>query len=235
MILALATPNFTVTPTLAALVVLAVLGGFMPTVFAQESGISYEYYPCSECHTKLRPSGLSKASEFHGVDLGVGAHASLYCINCHDVDSAMMKLQGGVDIAIPFIHDREDLMGTNSLCGLCHAREYQDYLQLVHGNKTMTCEGGEVYRVLGYKGVDYYLHYCSDYTNLETRPAMACVECHNPHDPVMSAPGVLPEPSHRPPPPNEDPILYGGLPVLAAGLALVALAPVVHRRASGRG
>jgi len=193
------------------------------------SPANYTFYPCSSCHATMDVSGVSKNVEIHGIDLTKGAHKGLYCVNCHSVPDVwnLKTPDGKAEIAIPGMFSHEDLMKMNKVCASCHKRTYEDYINLVHGNKTYTCPDGTVEFVKGYKGVLYAFHVCKEYKNLKTVPAKACVECHDPHDPVYRAISILPPPSERPPPPPQENIAYGTLAVAIAGMALIVVSAVL--------
>ena len=207
------------------LAVIAVLIILPQSVLLQASaGNGQDIYPCSSCHAGLPVSGVSKWSEFHGINLTTGAHRGLYCVNCHVPDTAMMKLRGGVDIKVLGLHSHEELMETNRACATCHPRTYMDYLHYAHGNTTFKCaSGGEEYRIVGYKNVTYIYHACNDYHNLTLAHPKACVECHNPHDPVVYPLNILPKQSDRPEPPDQTPIAIGGILSGALGLTMIGL------------
>nr|WP_236698103.1 hypothetical protein [Pyrodictium occultum] len=180
----------------------------------------YQIYPCTKCHAAMNLPGNRKVVPFHGINLTKGAHRGLVCSNCHRPPT-MINLVGGAKVYIPGPHSRDKLMETNKVCAVCHPREYRDYINLVHGNKTFVCQGGKVVKVKGYKGVIYNFHICPSYKDLKTVPARACVECHDPHNPVLKALNILPEPSFRPPPPNESSVTYGNIAAVVGGLILV--------------
>ncbi len=181
-------------------------------------------YPCTKCHVALKLSGNVKESAFHNITLKGDAHSGLFCSNCH-VPPYMIELRGGVLVYIPGYHDRSLVMETNKLCSTCHPREYRDYINLVHGNKTFVCSNGSTIVVKGYKGVAYLFHLCPNgYRNLTTVPARACVECHDPHTPSYRPLPPLPQPSERPPPPPEDSVTIANVAVLAASMILVGYA-----------
>ena len=188
--------------------------------YAQQNPAAW--YPCTKCHTPFfKVNATVKVSAVHGIDLTVGAHRGLYCSNCH-VPPTMIQLRGGGRVYIPGLHNRTQLIEASKVCAVCHPREWEDWLHLVHGNKTYTCPGGKVVYVIGYKGIRYPFHICPHgYKNLKTIPARACVECHNPHDPVYKPLGPLPRPSTRPPPPDETNYLLGMTATVIAGLALI--------------
>jgi hypothetical protein len=146
----------------------------------------------------------------------------------------MQQLVGDVEVKIPGLHPTEELLELAKTCRVCHVRVVEDYMLLVHGNKTMKCPGGEAVKVKGYKGVVYDFHVCPEYRNLETLPARACVECHNPHNPTLPALNPLPEPSRRPPPPEQLGIVIGALAASITGVVLVAVALLVPKPAPGR-
>ena len=173
-----------------------------------EAGGGAEFYPCRTCHAALNLTGDRKAVPFHGIDLTEGAHAGLVCSSCH-VAPLMEELVGGVEVRIPGLHSQEELVELYRVCQTCHARVVEDYLLLVHGNKTMRCPGGESVKVRGYKGVVYDFYVCPEYRNFETVPARACVQCHNPHNPTMPALEPLPLPSTRPPAPEQPGMVVG--------------------------
>ena len=208
---------------LAALAALAVLP---VTALAQ-----YPYYPCITCHQALNVTGMVRSEPFHNISLEVGAHRGLYCSNCH-VAPLMMELVGGIEIRVKGVHNTSQLMETNKLCATCHPREYEDYVRLVHGNKTFTCPGGSVELVKGYKGVVYNFHVCPEYRNLTTVPAKACVECHNPHDPTMPPASILPTPSWRPAPPDQTGVAASTVAVLFGSILVLGLA--AHQARSRR-
>ncbi len=189
---------------------------------------NYTFYPCTKCHATMKVTGIAKTVPIHNIDLTKGAHRGLYCANCHSVPDVwnLKTPDGKVEIAIPGMMNHEDLMKLNKVCATCHPRTYEDYVNLVHGNKTYTCPNGTVEFVKGYKGVLYTFHICPEYKNLKTVPAKACVECHDPHDPVYHAISILPPPSVRPPPPDETSIAYGTLAVAIAGMALIIASAV---------
>ncbi len=202
------------------------------TILARASEEAGKFYPCINCHRAMDLTGQRKSVKLHDINLTLGAHRGLYCSNCH-VPPIMQELLGGSEVYIPGLHSRDQLMETNKVCAVCHPREYKDYELLVHANKTLICNEGESVKLIGYKGVDYVFHICPDYTNLSTVPAKACVECHNPHDPLMPPPNILPEPSTRPPPPREDSIALGGLAAVLGGIILIVSAFAVPRRRRG--
>ncbi len=203
---------------LLPLLLLAV-AALSPLVLAASSG-GQEVYPCSQCHAYIAVSGQSRANEFHGIDLAEGAHAGLYCSNCHQAPQVDL-LVGDVNISIPGLHPRDSLMGLNRVCASCHADIYADYRVHAHGNQTYLCNDGVAEMVEGYKGVGYWFHLCPEYVDLKVAPARACVECHNPHAPTMLAPSILPGPSDRPSPPDESGIALGGVVAVFVGLALI--------------
>ncbi|ALU12012.1 hypothetical protein EYM_07130 [Ignicoccus islandicus DSM 13165] len=179
-------------------------------------------YPCTYCHLNMKVNGNVKVSEVHKVDLSKGAHAGLYCSNCHEVDNPM-KLKNG-EIVIPMnLATREEKMKYNTLCAQCHPRTFSDYQKLVHGNKTMTCDGGQNILILGYKGSPYWFHQCTDYTHFTKKPARACIECHDPHDPVKLPDSIMPPPSDRPEPYKQDLIQTSTL-ILFVLAAIVSVA-----------
>ena len=184
---------------------------------------NYTFYPCSKCHATMQVTGIAKTVAIHKIDLTKGAHRGLYCANCHSMPDVwnLKTPDGKVEIAIPGMMSHEDLMKINKVCATCHPRTYEDYVNLVHANKTFTCPDGKVEFVKGYKGVNYAFHICKEYKNLKTVPAKACVECHNPHDPVYHAISILPPPGLRAPPPPQESIAYGTLAVAIAGMALI--------------
>ncbi len=180
-----------------------------------------EFYPCSSCHATLKISEPRRYSEVHKKNLTLGAHAGLYCTNCHVPEDAMMNLTGGVELAIPGLHSPDSLLKISKLCGLCHADVLQDYEVFAHGNTTFTHGSGKTIIVRGYKGVAYVLHLSSDYKNFKLKHGRACVECHEPHNPIMEPPSILPRQSYRPPPPREGIIAYGGLLIYIISVVLV--------------
>jgi len=202
-----------------------------PAAAAQAS----EFYPCVQCHATLVPNATVSASSFHGINLSEGPHAGLYCVNCHVPESGMMLLRGGVPLAIPGVHNESSLFEVNKLCAQCHANIYELYQAGAHGNTTFTCEGGDTQVIIGYNGVKYYYHDCPPGSTYEPRPAQPCIACHNPHQPKMEPPSILPPPSDRPEPPPQDEILLGGVSTGVAGAALVLLAIALHRRGGGGG
>ncbi len=215
--------------TLAPLLLVAVLG--TASSAADETKTQYAMiYPCTKCHATMNLTGFTKASAFHNIDLTKGAHRGLYCSNCH-IAPQMIDLQGGARVYIPGYHNRSLVMQTNKLCAVCHPQEYEDYMNLIHGNKTYVCPGGKLEKVVGYKNVTYPFHICSNgYKNLTTIPARACVECHDPHTPTMKPLSILPEPSERPSPPDEKAIAAGNILALLAALVPIALALLVRYR-----
>ena len=209
-----------------SLVAVLALATLVVPVFSAAVAAAQHFYPCSSCHNALNLTGVRKTVPFHGVDLTAGAHRGLYCSNCH-VAPVMQELINGAEVYIPGLHSTEQLKETNKVCAVCHPQEFEDYQHLVHGNKTYTCQGGSVERIVGYKGVVYSFHICSDYRNLKTMPARACVECHDPHTPTMPPASILATPSDRPPAPDESSIAYGAVAAVIGGLILAVGALVL--------
>ncbi|MCE4617480.1 MAG: hypothetical protein F7C32_02730 [Desulfurococcales archaeon] len=220
--------------TLAVLLLIASTASLHIQASSNDNGVPVSnyvnVYPCKTCHANFQPSATTNVSVYHGINLTVGPHRGLQCINCHNPESGMMKLQNGVEIAFYGLHNNSMVMKINSLCGSCHEKEYESYLKGAHGNETFTCAGGMVEEVIGYNGVTYYQHYCPEDHGYTPEPAKPCIACHNPHNPTMYPPTTLPPPSERPPPPNEDYILIGGVSVLTAGFALIAGAAILNKR-----
>ena len=180
-----------------------------------------EFVAASAEKTKL------KCSECHKLS---GPHASLNCSNCHRVSVENMTLHvkgiphirgNSSEVSLSSIKDPMDL---NDFCGRCHSDIYEDYLLLAHGNATFTARGEERYVLVGYKGIRYILHIAPDYTNLVKKNARACVECHDPHDPLLKPLNIMPVQSYRPSPPDERWILlYGIIVVLASTILIYAV------------
>jgi hypothetical protein len=192
------------------------------------AGIALAYtpaYPCTYCHTPFLSNlnGNVHKVPYHKIDLTVGAHAGLYCSNCHDPKEPMKLVNGAVVVPLN-LASREDLMKYNTLCAKCHPRVYADYLVGAHGNSTFVCQGGEKVFVIGYKGAPYWYHQCNSYTNLKVVPGRPCVFCHNPHDPIKPPANIMPPPSDRPKPYPQDAIAYSTafLMILATALSVFA-------------
>ncbi|MCE4625003.1 MAG: hypothetical protein F7C35_03970 [Desulfurococcales archaeon] len=218
---------------LAAIVLITIITSLSITVqpvSASSQQNPQSLYPCSTCHQRLKVNADINYSWYHGVDLRSGAHKGLMCSNCHNPESAMMELRGNISLAILGVHNRSQLMADNLLCAQCHAKIYKDYLLGAHGNRTFDCPNGQAIEVKGYKGVKWVYHICDDYTKLKQKPARACVECHNPHDPTYYAISILPPPEGRVPPPDESSITYGGIAVLVTGLVLIAASHFVYKK-----
>ncbi|RUM47396.1 MAG: hypothetical protein DSY37_02460 [Hyperthermus sp.] len=223
-------------PALALAFIAVLLAGYIADASQYRDPDKYQFYPCSQCHATMKVTGMVKKQPFHGIDLTKGAHAGLYCVNCHAAPQVdRLKTRNGyVDIAIPGLMGHEELMKLNKVCERCHPQTYRDYMHLAHANKTYTCSGGSVEIVKGYKGIAYDFHVCSEYKNLAMKPAKACVECHDPHVGVYPAISIMPPHSERPAPPPEETIAYGLIAAVTAGLALlltsVALASHTSRQ-----
>ncbi len=209
-------------PRLVAILVLAVILAVSAPATAEKV-----LYPCSTCHEQLKAKPDRKSSSFHDISLG-GKHSGLVCVNCHNATSAMMQLVGGVNIST-FIF-RGEASESALVCASCHYDIYIDWVRLAHGNVTFVCPGGEVETVTGYMGGVYYMHVCPEPQGYSASPAKPCTSCHDPHDPTFQPPGILPAPAGRPDPPSQEGVLFGGLAVTAAGLALIAAAPLLHAR-----
>jgi len=180
-------------------------------------------YPCTICHADMKGlNGNVKAVPYHKVDLTKGAHAGLYCSNCHDPNNPM-KLRNGATV-VPFaLSSKEDRMKYNTLCAQCHPRTYDDYINLAHGNKTFTCPEGKSIFIIGYKGSPYWFHQCPNYnTQFHREPAKSCVFCHDPHDPVKMPASIMPPPSDRPAP-YPQPMIETTTIILMAIAALVSI------------
>ncbi len=218
---------------IAALVMLT-LALPLANATSTETGEIYTLYPCSNCHSKITVTGNTHWSYFHDVNLTAGAHSGLMCSNCHDPQSNMMNLVNGVPIALIGLHNQSQLMEVNTLCGICHTKEFEAYNLGAHGNVTYECINGTYIDVKGYNGVTYRLHLCDNYYNLTTKPANPCVTCHNPHEPTYYALSVLPPPSDRVPPPDETNILIGGISVVITGLSLIFAGHLIASRSPRR-
>ena len=212
-----------------AILLMLVIIGIAAAALTSSGHASSKLYPCERCHLLLRVSGRVHSSEYHGINLTAGAHAGLVCADCH-VPPRMSELRGGASVADYYAGDYKAL---NVVCEGCHRRVYRDYIDLVHGNKTILCPGEENILVKGYKGVGYWLHICRDYYHLKAEPARGCVECHNPHDPHYKPLSPLPPPSRRPPPPDEETVAYGTIGVVVASLALIGSSLLAERRRGG--
>ena len=189
-------------------------------------------YPCSKCHSVIHVTGLTHKSPYHGIDLTKGAHRGLYCVDCHNPQDQMMTLkglEGKIPMVIKAFASAQDKMRMNMVCASCHFRTYQDYIHLAHGNKTFECAGGSIILIKGYKGVPYNFHVCNEYIDLKTKPAKACIDCHDPHDPQFKAPHPMPLPSERPLPPEQNSILKGLIFASAAAIAFFIIAWVIRR------
>jgi len=208
------------------LAMLAILGLVLATttVAVVAEAANGEFYPCEKCHLKLKLTGMKKVSVYHAVNLTIGAHKGLVCADCH-VPPTMSKLVGGADIGASYKGDYKEL---NVVCAECHERTYHDYINLVHGNKTIVCEREVKVLVKGYKNVSYWLHLCQDYTKLSVVPARGCIECHTPHDPHYKPLAPLPPPSRRPPPPDQTVIAYTTLGVVISSLMLIVVPFIVE-------
>ena len=211
------------------LVLLAALTMAGQVAVAEENPL----YPCVSCHAQVGAKPGRTASVFHGVNLTGTSHEGVTCSSCHDPESKMMLLRGGVNISTLLFGDRSDRMVVYATCQQCHSGIVEDWLVLAHGNATYTCTGGETVRVQGYQGVAYYLHDCPEGSEYKAVPAQSCVDCHNPHDPTMEPLSILPPTGERPEPPEQDSIVLGGIGVVLVGLGLILAAPIVHSR-SGR-
>ena len=212
------------------LVMLAILVLISASAAAVAVAEEEELYPCEKCHLKLKLTGMKKASVYHAVNLTIGAHKGLVCADCH-VPPTMSELVGGVNIVSFYKGDYKEL---NVVCAGCHEKTYRDYVNLVHGNKTIVCEGEVKVLVKGYKNVSYWLHLCQDYTSLSVVPAKGCVECHTPHNPHYKPLAPLPPPSRRPPPPDQSVIAYTTLGVIISSLMLIVVPFVVELEKGGR-
>jgi hypothetical protein len=200
-----------------------------PSLHARQSDYNPEYYPCSKCHTKIIPPATVNVSKYHNINLTVGAHKGLQCINCHNPDTAMMTMKNGVPLAILGLNTTKELMNLNKLCAQCHMDIYELYNAGAHGNSTYECPNGETLTVIGVNGVKYYQHLC-DKHNYTRVPKEPCVKCHDPHNPTMHAISILPPPSDRPEPPNQDYITITGVAVFFSGLTLIALSPILYKK-----
>ncbi|GEM_PF-3083335 len=190
-------------------------------------------YPCQKCHVTINVTGITKEEIVHNKNLTIGAHRGLYCANCHKAPTVwiMEGVNGtAIEIGIRGIHGREKLDEMALVCANCHYDIYQDYKRLAHGNSTFTCEGGKIINIAGYKGVVYSFHECEEYRNFTPIPARACVECHNPHDPTMEPPSILPRHNYIAPTPEQDNVVYGTLAVAITAMSLVVLAIVRGER-----
>jgi len=140
-----------------------------------------------------------------------------------------MKLKNGATVVPIKYASKEDLMSYNTLCAQCHPREYDDYVNLVHGNKTFVCSGGKTVFILGYKGSPYWFHECPNYNgHFKTVPAKSCVECHDPHDPVKMPLSIMPPPSDRPAPYPQESIADATWFLLALAAIVSIYAYVKH-------
>jgi hypothetical protein len=186
----------------------------------------------------LTSVGFEECSTCHSVS---GAHIGIGCGSCHVIGPEYLNLSiqgvphGEFELywyensSIPYrlsgeSSDRHNIVESwelNEFCGSCHNSIYVDYILLAHGNTTYIVDDEDRYVVNGYKGVNYILHIAPDYTNLRVVNARACVECHDPHDPLMTPPSILPVQSYRPPPPDQRSISLYGLTILLISLMII--------------
>ena len=164
-----------------------------------------------------------------------GSHQSLGCYSCHNLlgENLTLYLEGHPSNLInssplPIfrvdISKIEDPYEFNEFCGSCHTDILEDYEFFAHGNVTYVTDNHEVVVIKGYKDVFYRLHIADDYYNLQVVPGKACIECHNPHDPVMEPLSILPKQSYRPEPPNQSNIITIGISAVVVGLLLLVIA-----------
>jgi len=175
---------------------------------------SSEWESCSKCHYVRGP------------------HQPLGCTTCHKLlgSNLTLYLEGhpsNLINASPLpifrvnISDIKDPFELNGFCGSCHREIYEDYLRYAHGNSTFTSENEEILVINGYKGVKYILHIAPEYYNLIKKNGRACVECHNPHDPIAKPLSILPQQSYRPAPPDETNIVLAGSLVSLVGVMML--------------
>jgi len=184
-------------------------------VYANESIQDY-YEKCAKCH-------------YVG-----GPHRSLGCTSCHRIVDGNFSLyiEGHPSnlinsTPIPLfeinLSDISDPYKLNIFCGICHKDIYNEYIHYAHGNTTFVAPNQETILINGYKDIKYILHIASKYNRLEKVNGKACVECHNPHDPIFKPPSILSKQSYRPPPPDESDLTNLGLIVICTSIFLVII------------
>ncbi len=141
---------------------------------------------CISCHPK--------ALEFHDK-LGSGNKA---CWVCHDsTDMKMLRLADGTPLSLP---------DSAQLCGQCHQKRYESWIEGTHGVPSWT-EGGPA---------------------ISGAENTKCTGCHDPHQPQIALLGITKaHPPAQPPPapPSTELLVMLGISlllVIAVGIAVVA-------------
>ena len=197
-------------------ILLVYYSGVVSVKAAEQTPQLGEFEKCSKCHYVRGP------------------HQPLGCTTCHNLlgSNLTLYLEGhpsNLINASPLpifrvnISEIDNPFELNEFCGGCHQEIFEDYERFAHGNSTFTLKNQEILVIKGYKNVDYILHLAPEYYNLVEINGRACVECHNPHDPVAKPLSILPLQSYRPAPPEQSDILLVGSVVTVIGIVLVAL------------
>ena len=174
---------------------------------------------------------FNKCAECHYV---AGPHRPLGCSSCHRIigQNLTLYIEGHPSNLInstPIqlfqlnISDIDDPYRFNEFCGTCHQEIYNEYIHYAHGNTTYIAPNQSELIINGYKNIRYILHIANNYKDLSKAHAKACIECHNPHNPIFNPPSILAKQSYRPPPPDETRLMDIGILVLVGGSLLILI------------
>jgi hypothetical protein len=94
------------------------------------------FYPCSQCHEFMEPSGeIRELMAPHEIEL-VHGRGRLWCTSCHgleDRDHLMTLLKEPVDFDDAYL-----------VCGGCHANRHKDWTYGAHGKRLENWQGERV-------------------------------------------------------------------------------------------
>jgi len=121
-----------------------------------------EGFPCQDCHQDLpTKSGNDEAGLEEHAQISF-KHGGLRCLDCHDSEDRNTLRTIG--------QRRVDFSSMEEMCGGCHASDYRDWKQGIHGKLLGSWNG--------------------------TRLGLRCVECHDVHKPKPMT--LKPEPAPHP-------------------------------------
>ena len=91
------------------------------------------FYPCSQCHDNLEPSGeIRELMAPHDVELEHG-NGRIWCLSCHSLDTR--------NYLSSLLEERIDFDSAYLLCGNCHPFQQKDWYYGAHGKRVDNWQG----------------------------------------------------------------------------------------------
>lgn len=115
------------------------------------SATSRRNMPCSKCHDyRKEDRGKRELLEYHTDIQLQHAEEQRWCFDCHDGDKLRLQNKQVIDFS-----------QSHLLCGQCHGTILRDWKAGIHGKRSGSWNGDQLYRV--------------------------CSSCHDPHQPEFKA------------------------------------------------